>query len=153
MMRTAAYMLCLRTPPEQSCLLLIRSHWGGSSSHFTFLSLCAAAGLLGLLFLWVSAITSSSWITLQQKAMQPQFFFFFHPLSTHLLRVFFFSFASFILVGIEFQKLPDEQEKSINYLEQGLVWVILICVMLATLAEVWLPLHLFCSINPCLISS
>lgn len=66
---------------------------------------------------------------------------------------FFFSFASFILVGIEFQKLPDEQEKSINYLEQGLVWVILICVMLATLAEVWLPLHLFCSINPCLISS
>lgn len=112
----------LHSLSESLCLLLIRSHWGCSSSHFTFLSLWAAAGLLGLLFHWVSAIRGSSWIALLQKTMQPRLLFFQFTFS------FVFSPPS-SWWELCFRSWPMSKERNINYLEQGLVQFIVCIIM------------------------
>lgn len=138
-MKIATPLLGPTTPtlPECLCLVSIRSHWGSSSSHFTFLSLCAAAGLLGFLFLWASDITGGLWIAAELCSLSS---FSLNSPSLHPSpEVFFSSWEE-----LSFSSRPMSRKRSINYLEQGLVWVIT-HVMLATLSEV---LCLFCSTTP-----
>lgn len=92
-------------PPWSLCSVSIRSHWGCSSSHFTFLSLSAAAKLLGFLFLWASDITAA--FELQQRSAASVPFLLIHLLYTHLLSFFFF-LSSWEL---SFSSWPHEQEK------------------------------------------
>lgn len=128
-------------PPWSLCSVSIRSHWGCFSSHFTFLSLSAAAKLLGFLFLWASDITAA--FELQQRSAASVPFLLIHLLYTHLLSFFFFCLHGNWVSAVG----PMSRKRCINYLELGLVQVIM-HVTLATLSEV---LCLVCSTSPCSI--